>query len=123
VRVVLTRNHSHPFKHCAPTLRLLVRGTMTKDQLRRDAPEDDRPPTMPDELQPAMQSVLAILADIDFAHEREVEKVNNSGLDDVFKSSLIAKLDHVHQQRRKPYAQELVRLQHRFRSLRNHERV
>jgi hypothetical protein len=90
---------------------------MTNEQLRHDAPEYDQPPIMPDEFEPAMQSILAILADIDFAHEREVEKVNNSGLNEVFKSSLIAKLDHVHQQRRKPYAQELVRLQERIRAL------
>jgi streptomycin 6-kinase len=96
---------------------------MTKDQLRRVAPEDDRPPILPDEFQPAMQSILAILADIDFAHEREVEKVSRSGLDDVFKSSLIAKLDQLHRERRQPYAQELVRLQHRFRSLRSREPV
>lgn len=90
---------------------------MTKDQLRRVAPEGDRPPIMPDEFQPAMQSMLAILADIDFAHEREMEQVNGSGLDDVFKSRLIAKLHQVHQQRREPYAQELLRLQKRIRTL------
>ena len=46
---------------------------MTNEQLRHDAPEYDQPPIMPDEFEPAMQSILAILADIDFAHEREVE--------------------------------------------------
>jgi hypothetical protein len=87
---------------------------MINEQLRHDALEDDHPPIVPDEFEPAMQSILAILADIDFAHERELEKINDSGLNEVFKSSLIAKLDHIHQQRRKPYAQELVRLQERI---------
>ena len=96
---------------------------MTKDSVRHTASEHDPPPIIPAELSPAMQSLLATLADIDFAHQREVEKVTNSGLDDVFKSRLTAKLDRLHRERRQPYAQELLRLQNRFRSLRSRESI
>ena len=96
---------------------------MTNEKLRRVAAENDNPPILPEGFQPAMQSVLAVVADIDFAHEREMEKVNNSGLDDVFKSRLISKLDQRHRERRQPYAQELVRLQKRIRALFSREPV
>ena len=95
---------------------------MTNDNLRPNISERDTP-VLPADLEPAMQSVLATLADIDFAHRQEVEKVSSSGLDDMFKSRLIAKLDQLHRERRQPYAQEAVRLQKRMRSLFSRERV
>lgn len=95
---------------------------MTNDNLRPDISERDAP-VLPPDLQPAMQLVLATLADIDLAHRQEVEKVSSSGLDDVFKSRLIAKLDQLHRERRHPYAQEVLRLQNRFRSFRSREPV
>jgi hypothetical protein len=49
-----------------------------------------------------MQSVLATLADIDFADRQEVEKVSSTGLDDVFKSRLVTKLDQLHREQRQP---------------------
>jgi hypothetical protein len=70
-----------------------------------------------------MQSVLSTLADIDFAHRQAVEKVSSTGLDDVFKSRLVAKLDQLHRERRHPYAKEVVRLQKRMRSLLRREPV
>ena len=95
---------------------------MTNDNLRPNISERDTP-VLPADLEPAMQSVLATLADIDFAHRQEVEKVSSTGLDDVFKSRLVAKLDQLHRERRHPYAQEAVRLQKRMRSLFSRERV
>ncbi len=95
---------------------------MTNDNLRPNISERDTP-VLPADLEPAMQSVLATLADIDFAHRQEVEKVSSTRLDDVFKSRLIAKLDQLHRERRQPYAQVAVRLQKRMRSLFSRERV
>jgi streptomycin 6-kinase len=96
---------------------------MTNDNLRCTASEYDEPPVIPAEFQPAMQSVLATLADLDFAHQREVDQISRSGVDDVFKARLIAKLDQLHRERRHPYAQELFRLQERMRSLFRREPV
>ena len=87
---------------------------MTNDNLRPNTSERDAP-VLPADLEPAMQSVLATLADIDFAHRQEVEKVSSTGLDDVFKSRLVAKLDQLHRERRQPYLQEVVQLQNRMR--------
>ena len=78
---------------------------------------EHEPPVMPAELRPVVQSILATLADIDFAHEKELEKLNQSDLNEAFKLRLVAKLDQIHREKREPYAQELVRLQDRFRSL------
>jgi hypothetical protein len=89
---------------------------MTNDNLRPNTSERDAP-VLPADLEPAMQSVLATLADIDFAHRQEVEKVSSTGLDDVFKSRLVAKLDQLHRDRRDPYAKEVVTLQKRMRAL------
>jgi hypothetical protein len=83
----------------------------------REAHEHHQPPIMPAEFLPVMQSLLATLADIDFAHEHEVEKVNSSGKDDTFKAKLITKLDQLHQERRHPYEHELLRLASRMQSL------
>jgi hypothetical protein len=76
----------------------------------------DQPRLMPAEFQPAIQAILSILADIDFAHEHELEKVERSVLDERFKTKLIAKLNQLHRQRRQPYAHELLYLQERTRS-------
>jgi hypothetical protein len=72
-----------------------------------------------DQFQPAMQAMLATLADIDFAHEHELEKVNSSVIDDSFKMKLVTKLDQLHRDRREPYEQERVRLHEQMRSLMN----
>jgi hypothetical protein len=42
--------------------------------------------------------------------------VNSAAIDASFKAKMIAKLDQVHQQRRHPYAQELIRLHEWMRS-------
>jgi len=77
----------------------------------------DQSPVAPAEFQPALQAILATLADIDFAHEHEMEKINSSVMDERFKTKLVTKLDQLHREKREPYEQELVRLQDRMRSL------
>lgn len=90
---------------------------MPKSNVRATHSEHDQPPVIPAEFQELMQSVLATLADIDFAHEHELEKVNSTNADATFKAKLITKLDRLHQERRHPYAHELLRLEERMRSL------
>jgi hypothetical protein len=85
-----------------------------------DIPMHDEPPLIPAEFQPRMQMLLGTLADIDFAHECEINEVNSAAMDPSFKTQMVTKLGQVHQQRRHPYAEELIRLQDwmRFRLLR-----
>jgi hypothetical protein len=87
-----------------------------RDAKLRDI-SSEHSPTIPAEFEPVMQSLLATLADIDFAHQREVERVNSTALDDRFKTVMIARLDQHHRERRQPYAEEVLRLQQRMRSL------
>jgi hypothetical protein len=72
---------------------------------------------MPAEFQPLMQALLATLADIDFAHEHEVDKVNSTVLDERFKAKLVSKLDQLHRERRHPYEQEALLLEERVQML------
>ena len=72
-------------------------------------------PQVAAEFQSAMQSLLATLADIDIAHEVELERVNSSALDEAFKLRLAAKLVQHHREQRQPYLQEVVQLQNRMR--------
>ena len=58
-----------------------------------DVPMHDQPPLIPAEFQPRMQLVLDTLADIDFAHECELDNVNSAAIDASFKAKVIAKLD------------------------------
>ena len=90
---------------------------MPDAKLRELPSEHHQRRILPTELQPLMQSLLSTLADIDFAHEHEVEKVKNSALDDRFRATLIAKLDQLHREMRQPYVEEVLRLQNRARSL------
>jgi hypothetical protein len=103
-----------------PTAALLhnvhCEGTMPSPTLHHIHSEHDQPPVMPAEFQPLMQSLLATLADIDLAHEHELEKVNSTSVDNTFKAKLITKLDQVHREKRHPYANELLNLEARARS-------
>ena len=82
--------------------------------MRTLAIAQDQPPLMPAEFQPAIE---AILSEIDFAHEHELEKVEKSAMDDSFKMRLVGKLNQLHQERRRPYAYELLLLENRTRSI------
>jgi hypothetical protein len=65
----------------------------------------------PSELLPSLQALLAALADIDFAHESDIETVRNSSADEWLKQTVIGRLQARHQERRTPYVQQLERLQ------------
>jgi hypothetical protein len=61
-----------------------------------------------------LQSLLATLADIDFAYESDLEVVQNSTTDEVLKRTVIKKLQECHRERRAPYVQQLATLQERM---------
>ena len=86
------------------------------DAKLREVHEHDQPRIIPAEFQTGVQSLLETLADIDFAHQRELETVNSADIHASFKAKMVAKLEQGHQQRRQPYAQELLRLQEWMRS-------
>ncbi len=59
---------------------------------------------------PLIQSLLATLANIEFAFERECEKVRGT-TDIQLKARVLERLRAQHQSRREPYLRELARLQ------------
>jgi hypothetical protein len=71
-------------------------------------------------LQPLMQSLLSVLADIDFAYEREHESVSRSIKDVGLKTRLLERLRERHCERREPYAQQLTILQDQIRRASRH---
>ncbi len=71
----------------------------------------------PADVQSLMQTLLATLADIDFEHDRELEKVRNSATDQSLKGKAITKLEQRHRERRQPYVEELIGLETRIHSV------
>ena len=68
----------------------------------------------PADIEPLMEAIRATLADLDFAHERELAKIENGSGDESLKARLRAKLDARHRERREPYFQQLNELQKRI---------
>ena len=68
------------------------------------------------EIQPPMQTLLAILADLDYAHECELERIAAGPGDLALKECLRARLEAQHGERRVPYVQQLDRLEARIRA-------
>ena len=62
---------------------------------------------------PLLQSLLAKLADVDFAYEKNLEAIRRSPGDEELKRDMIDKVRRLHQERRAPYVQELAALQER----------
>jgi hypothetical protein len=69
----------------------------------------------PAELQPLLQSLLATLADIDFAHQSDIEAVRASSAEEWLKQATIRNLQQRHRERREPYVRQLEALQARIR--------
>jgi hypothetical protein len=65
---------------------------------------------------PRLQSLLADLADIDFACEKSLEAIERSSGDEGLKRTMIAELRRRHQERRAPYVGELEDLQEQVRA-------
>ncbi len=71
----------------------------------------------PDDIRPHLQTVLATLADMEFALERELDSIRRSGADEAQKRELTALLRKRHQEHRAPYVQELQNLQRRIEAI------
>jgi hypothetical protein len=69
------------------------------------------------DLQPLLQSLLATLADIDVAHQSDIETVRTSSAEKWLKQATIQKLQQRHRERREPYVRQLKALQGRIRDL------
>jgi hypothetical protein len=63
---------------------------------------------------PRLQSLLAILADIDVAHGSNLIVIESRQMDDACKNQLIADLCETHRQRRAPYLREIEALRERM---------
>ena len=63
---------------------------------------------------PLMQSLAATLADIDFAHERDIEFIEGRAGDPALKARRLRAIKQEHRERRAPYFQELAALQSRI---------
>jgi len=63
---------------------------------------------------PQLQTVLADLADIDFAYEKSLASIKRSEADEDRKSEMIAGLLRLHREQRAPYIQELMALRSRI---------
>jgi len=73
----------------------------------------NRKPYCPD-IQPLMQTLLAILADLDFAHECELERIATGSDDAAMKECVRARLEAQHRERRAPYVEQLGRIEGRI---------
>jgi hypothetical protein len=60
---------------------------------------------------PLLQSLLATLADIDFAFESDLEVVEASATDETLKRKIIERLREQHRERRAPYVRQIDALQ------------
>jgi hypothetical protein len=69
------------------------------------------------EIEPLLQSLLATLADIDFAHQGDIETVRNSSAEDWLKQSTIHRLQQLHRERREPYVRRLEAVQERIQAM------
>ena len=63
---------------------------------------------------PLLQAALAALADIDFAHERSLDRVRQSDAGDAEKDAMIARLRQQHRDLRAPFIRELTILRERI---------
>ena len=62
---------------------------------------------------PLLQTALAALADLDFAHEKSLDRIRQSPADDAEKSAAIARLRQQHRDMRAPFVHELTILRER----------
>ena len=70
----------------------------------------------PDPL-PRLQSLQAILADFDFAHQSDIETVQASSVDEGVKRAVIAVMTERHCKRREPYLRQITTLEKRIQAV------
>jgi hypothetical protein len=81
---------------------------------RHAAPDHHQASVYPDDLQPALQNALALLADIDFLFEQERQKLAHWTGPESVKESLYDEIDREHQRAREPYVLMLSELHRRI---------
>jgi hypothetical protein len=81
---------------------------------RHAAPDHDRASVYPEDLQPALQHALALLADIDFRFEQERQKLAHWTGPESVKEHLADEIDREHQRAREPYVRMLSELHRRI---------
>jgi hypothetical protein len=69
------------------------------------------------DLLPLLQTLLAALADIDFAFESDLEAVESSTAEESLKRQVAERLRQMHHERRTPYVQQIAALQERMRAV------
>jgi hypothetical protein len=72
-----------------------------------------RPPIYQPHVQPVMQDLLRILADLDYEHDAAVEQLEASATETNLKAVLAERLKVRHRERRQPYVQMLADLHNR----------
>ena len=91
---------------------------MTAKPEHSSARSEPRVPRMySSEIGPLLQSLLATLAEIDFAHQGDMEAVRNSSAEDWLKQATLRRLQQRHDERRAPYVRRLEALQERIRAM------
>lgn len=78
------------------------------------APVDYDAPVYSDDLQPALQNTLRLLADIDFRFQQERQKLAYWTGPESIKESLSEEIDREHQRAREPYVLMLAELHRRI---------
>jgi|GEM_PF-2089408 hypothetical protein len=81
---------------------------------RHAAPDHHEAPFYSDDLQPALQNALALLADIDFRFEQERQKLAHWTGPESVKENLADEIDREHQRAREPYVLMLAELHRRI---------
>jgi hypothetical protein len=66
---------------------------------------------------PLLQSLLATLADIDFAFESDLEVVETSATDEALKRKIVERLREQHRERRAPYVRQIDAIQKKLQLL------
>jgi hypothetical protein len=86
---------------------------MSFAMLKRLSSEPSRQPpgTYSPDILPLLQSLLAVLADIDFEFQKDRETILKSAIDEPLKQRAIATLAEQHHERRDPYLQEIDKLE------------
>ena len=73
-----------------------------------------RPRVYSAELQPLLQSLMSTLANMDFEYEQERSRMCVDPRDGTLKHRMLQKLQARHQERRRPYVDQLILLQDRI---------
>lgn len=86
---------------------------MLKSGLRSNRPVDSAP-VYPDDLEPAVQDLLSVLANIDTHYEGERERLELWSGPESVKARLSAQLAEAHRQEREPHVKRLAELHQRW---------